>query len=218
MADFPANDYPPLTEIAVEHVLQPGYDYGDEYLFGLDLILDGLESGCCARRKLTMRITMRPRGRLAGCTCTSAADKTTRPHAKPGSTASLGGWGVTPDYEKGPLSSENGVAETSIGPELGGTFSMSSSHSPAGLVVAFDDNHAVADAGRRAAARHAGPVPRRSTSAQYLGGEDTEVLRTESTAAALGHRVMAASTIGTFLRVHLRPRTPTIASWQTTGG
>jgi len=65
-------------------------------------------------------------------------------------------------------------------------------------------------------------VPRRSASAQCLGVEavvdDTEVLRTESTVAALGHRVMAASTIGTFLRVHPRPRTPTIASWQTTAG
>jgi hypothetical protein len=25
------------------HVLEPGYDYGDEYEFGLDLILDSLE-------------------------------------------------------------------------------------------------------------------------------------------------------------------------------
>jgi AcrR family transcriptional regulator len=43
MAQFPASEYPHLTEIAVDHVLQPGYDYGNEYLFGLDLILDGLE-------------------------------------------------------------------------------------------------------------------------------------------------------------------------------
>ena len=43
MAGFPADAYPHLTEIAVEHVLQPGYDYGNEYLFGLDLILDGLD-------------------------------------------------------------------------------------------------------------------------------------------------------------------------------
>ena len=35
--------YPHLVEMAVEHVLQPGYDYGDEFAFGLDLILDGLE-------------------------------------------------------------------------------------------------------------------------------------------------------------------------------
>jgi AcrR family transcriptional regulator len=44
MEAFPAADaYPHLTELAVEHVLQPGYDYGDEYDFGLELILDGLE-------------------------------------------------------------------------------------------------------------------------------------------------------------------------------
>ena len=29
--------------MAVEHVLKPGYDYGNEFEFGLDLILDGLE-------------------------------------------------------------------------------------------------------------------------------------------------------------------------------
>jgi AcrR family transcriptional regulator len=43
MAEFPAAEYPHLTAFAVEHVLQPGYDYGDEFLFGLDLILDGLD-------------------------------------------------------------------------------------------------------------------------------------------------------------------------------
>ncbi len=40
---FPPDEYPYLTELTVEHVLQPGYDYGTEYEFGLDLILDGLE-------------------------------------------------------------------------------------------------------------------------------------------------------------------------------
>jgi len=43
MADFASGQYPHLTELAVEHALQPGYDYGDEFEFGLDLILDGLE-------------------------------------------------------------------------------------------------------------------------------------------------------------------------------
>jgi AcrR family transcriptional regulator len=43
MAAFPADAYPHLTELATQHVLQPGYDYGDEYAFGLELILDGLE-------------------------------------------------------------------------------------------------------------------------------------------------------------------------------
>jgi AcrR family transcriptional regulator len=38
-----ADEYPHLAELTTQHVLQPGYDYGDEYAFGLDLILDGLE-------------------------------------------------------------------------------------------------------------------------------------------------------------------------------
>lgn len=39
---FAAGDYPHLVELATEHVLQPGYDFGEEFEFGLDLILDGL--------------------------------------------------------------------------------------------------------------------------------------------------------------------------------
>jgi len=34
--------YPYLTEMAVEHAMKPGYDHGDEFEFGLDLILAGL--------------------------------------------------------------------------------------------------------------------------------------------------------------------------------
>ncbi len=40
---LPADEYPHLIELTTEHVLQPGYDYGNEFEFGLDLILDGLE-------------------------------------------------------------------------------------------------------------------------------------------------------------------------------
>ena len=40
---FPAREYPHLAELTTEHVLQPGYDYGSEFEFGLNLILDGLE-------------------------------------------------------------------------------------------------------------------------------------------------------------------------------
>ena len=43
LAMIPAEMYPHFTELAVEHVLRPGYDYGDEFGHGLDLILDGLE-------------------------------------------------------------------------------------------------------------------------------------------------------------------------------
>ena len=41
---FPVNEYPNLVEFLSEHVLVPGYDYGDEFEYGLDLILDGLEA------------------------------------------------------------------------------------------------------------------------------------------------------------------------------
>jgi AcrR family transcriptional regulator len=40
---MPAGEYPHLAEIAAVHVLQPGYQYGDEFEIGLDLILDALE-------------------------------------------------------------------------------------------------------------------------------------------------------------------------------
>ena len=43
MSRFASGEFPHLTEIAVEYVMQPGYDYGNEFAFGLELILDGLE-------------------------------------------------------------------------------------------------------------------------------------------------------------------------------
>src|SRR4249919_1769503 len=43
LAQFPADQYPYLAEFTCEHVLQPGYDYGSEYEYGLDLVLDGLD-------------------------------------------------------------------------------------------------------------------------------------------------------------------------------
>jgi len=42
LEQFPTDTYPHLAELTIEHVLQPGYDYGGEFEFGLDLILDGL--------------------------------------------------------------------------------------------------------------------------------------------------------------------------------
>ncbi|RZU53770.1 TetR family transcriptional regulator [Krasilnikovia cinnamomea] len=43
LAQFPADRYPHLAEFTRERVLRPGYDYGEEFTYGLDLILDGLE-------------------------------------------------------------------------------------------------------------------------------------------------------------------------------
>lgn len=46
---LPAEQYPHFVELTVEHVLQPGYDFADEFDFGLSLILDGLEARRQAR-------------------------------------------------------------------------------------------------------------------------------------------------------------------------
>jgi AcrR family transcriptional regulator len=40
---FSADDYPHIAETITEHVTKSGYDFADEFEFGLDLILDGLE-------------------------------------------------------------------------------------------------------------------------------------------------------------------------------
>jgi hypothetical protein len=99
---------------------------------------------------------------------------------------------------------------------------MPSSHSPSRLSVIFDDDHAVSDAGLALIAvlsktleleELAGelvdikPFPGRRVAtlvhAMVAGAEcidDADVLRSGSTAAVLGHKVMAPSTLGTFLR------------------
>ena len=40
---FPANEYPNLVEFITEHAMKPDYDYGDEFEYGLDVVLDALE-------------------------------------------------------------------------------------------------------------------------------------------------------------------------------
>ncbi|MFC7402299.1 TetR/AcrR family transcriptional regulator [Citricoccus sp. GCM10030269] len=40
---FSPEQLPRLREMATEHILRPGYDFGEEFGFGLELILDGLE-------------------------------------------------------------------------------------------------------------------------------------------------------------------------------
>jgi AcrR family transcriptional regulator len=43
LAQLPASEYPYLYELMAKHVLRPGYNYADEFSFGLDLVLDALE-------------------------------------------------------------------------------------------------------------------------------------------------------------------------------
>jgi AcrR family transcriptional regulator len=40
---FRTGEYPYLAEMAVDRAMKPGYDFGDEFEFGLDLILDGIK-------------------------------------------------------------------------------------------------------------------------------------------------------------------------------
>lgn len=47
LQQFPVGEYPHLAEFTVRHVLQPGYDFGEEFAFGLDVILDGIERTRC---------------------------------------------------------------------------------------------------------------------------------------------------------------------------
>ena len=44
MEFFTTGEYPHMVELATEYVLKPGYDFGNEFEFGLTLILDGLAS------------------------------------------------------------------------------------------------------------------------------------------------------------------------------
>ena len=40
---FPLGEYPNLADFISEHAMKPGYDFGDEFEYGLDVILDGLD-------------------------------------------------------------------------------------------------------------------------------------------------------------------------------
>jgi AcrR family transcriptional regulator len=48
---MPLGEYPHLAELAMEHVMKPGYTYGAEFDYGLDLVLDGLESALRAEKR-----------------------------------------------------------------------------------------------------------------------------------------------------------------------
>jgi hypothetical protein len=43
LRQLPADEYPHLAEMIIDHAMKPGYGYAEEFEFRLDLILDGLE-------------------------------------------------------------------------------------------------------------------------------------------------------------------------------
>ena len=48
MPDLSDDEYPHLLELTTDYILQPGYSYGNEFEYGLGLILDGLEAAAHA--------------------------------------------------------------------------------------------------------------------------------------------------------------------------
>jgi len=42
LESFPVDEVPHLAEFTTQHVLRPGYSFGDSFEFGLDLLLDGI--------------------------------------------------------------------------------------------------------------------------------------------------------------------------------
>jgi hypothetical protein len=44
LQQFPADAYPHFVEMATEYILKPGYDFGNEFEYGLGVILDALTS------------------------------------------------------------------------------------------------------------------------------------------------------------------------------
>jgi hypothetical protein len=130
--------------------------------------------------------------------------------------------------KRGALTRENDGCQAVTIPEPEDTFSMPSSHVVLDQVdIAFDDQRAVAsaglllpatlaerlgveqvtdqvvDPGGRPGAAHPGRKLLTLVHALVAGGDcidDVELLRSGATASVLGHRVMAASTVGTFLR------------------
>ena len=119
------------------------------------------------------------------------------------------------------------LATAAVFPHQKGTFSMRCLHTLDQLDIAFDDTHAVANAGLLLAATLAERLGIEQTADQLINlGErpgaarpgrklltlvhtmlagrscidDADLLRCGATGRVLGHRVMAPSTIGTFLR------------------
>ena len=122
---------------------------------------------------------------------------------------------------------ENGACDSCRIRDQKGTFSMASSHTLDQLDICFDDTHAVANAGlllagtlterpgvqqaadqlidlgERPGAAHPGRKLLTLVHAMIAGADcidDADLLRCGATSQVLGHRVMAPSTLGTFLR------------------
>ena len=62
MQGFPGAGYPYLAEFAMKHVMKPGYSFGAEFNFGLELLLEGLDRAL-AQERSRMTAKGKPIGR-----------------------------------------------------------------------------------------------------------------------------------------------------------
>ena len=84
VAALPRDRYPHFAAFTIEHVLRPGYRFGDSFDVGLDLILDGLD----ARARQEARAGTAERD--------PAADSTTRPSPTDGRVVPCGSGRAVP--------------------------------------------------------------------------------------------------------------------------
>lgn len=48
LVPYASGEYPNLVAFIAEHASQPGYDFGDEFEYGLDLVLDNTAQAVAA--------------------------------------------------------------------------------------------------------------------------------------------------------------------------
>ncbi len=62
-AQISPEEYPHLVRFAAEHVMRPGYRFGDSFEYGLDLLLDGLDAAARAEAEASAASASAARGR-----------------------------------------------------------------------------------------------------------------------------------------------------------
>jgi AcrR family transcriptional regulator len=96
---FDAEAYPSLLEFTLEHVMRPEYNFGEEFDFGLDLILDG----------------------LAGSLPDADGTPPTRPRRKPSKPAGAGRDRRAGDAGRGSPAPGEAAPRTSVAIDVGST-------------------------------------------------------------------------------------------------
>jgi len=86
METFPASEFPHLFEMTLEHVLQPGYDYGKELESGVKLVLHGIAGlepfvPSASLNPQRVHVASRPPASATIATCSNRGFSRCRPRA-----------------------------------------------------------------------------------------------------------------------------------------